>query len=85
MVWAVLKFSGPLCFSSPGSSEIQNLSVRLAIFFFCIRLYIIFPGAVADFVDDRVVICGGYSMEDQEYLAGCQKQKGRNENSELLQ
>ena len=50
---------------------------------FFIRPFIIFPGAVADFVDDRVVICGGYSMEDQDYLAGCQKQKGRNENSEF--
>ena len=40
-------------------------------------------GSVGAFVDDRVVICGGYTMQDQEYLAGCQKQTGRKENGEL--
>ena len=42
-------------------------------------------GSVGAFVDDRVVICGGYTMQDEEYLAGCQKQTGRNENTGELE
>lgn len=49
------------------------------MYFVCICI----SGSVGAFVDDRVVICGGYTMQDQEYLAGCQKQTGRKENGEL--
>ena len=51
----------------------------LTLYFVCICI----SGSVGAFVDDRVVICGGYTMQDQEYLAGCQKQTGRKENGEL--
>ena len=36
-------------------------------------------GAMAGFVDDHLLVCGGYSMETQSYLDGCQKQSGRDE------
>ena len=33
-------------------------------------------GSTAGFVDDRLVVCGGYSPEDKAYLNMCQSQSG---------
>ena len=33
-------------------------------------------GSMAGFVDDHLIVCGGYSPEDKAYLNLCQSQSG---------
>ena len=42
-------------------------------------------GSVAGFIDDHLVVCGGYSPEEKTYLDLCQSQSGRDCHKKMTQ